>query len=216
MTYLQLVNKVLVRLRETTVTTVNENAYSALVGEFVNDAKRMVEDAWNWSHLRSTQTYSVVSDVDELELTNLSGRSKIVKAFNTTDKVELTYKSRDWFNNQKYLGDAVSGSTSYYTYKTVNTSDNVELLLFPSTGTGNTTFVFDCVVKQDDLSSDSTVLQVPYTPVIDLAVAMAARERGETGGTSAAELFMIADKSLADAISIDSMQHPEELVYVAV
>jgi len=216
MTYLQLVNKVLIRLRETTVTTVNENAYSALIGEFVNDAKRMVEDAWNWSHLRDTQTYTVVTDVDELTLTGISGRSKIVKTFNTTDKVELTYKSRDWFNNQKYLGDAVAGSTAYYTYKTVNTSDNIELLLYPSTGSGTTTFVIDCIVKQDDLSSDSTVLKVPYTPVIDLAVALAARERGETGGTAAVEFFGIADKSLSDAIAIDSMQHPEELVYVAV
>jgi hypothetical protein len=46
MTYLQLVNKVLTRLREDTVSTVSQNTYSALVGEFVNDAKRLVEDAW--------------------------------------------------------------------------------------------------------------------------------------------------------------------------
>jgi hypothetical protein len=41
MTYLQLVNKVLTRLRENTVDTVGQSTYSALVGELVNDAKRI-------------------------------------------------------------------------------------------------------------------------------------------------------------------------------
>ena len=39
-TYLQLVNDVLTRLRETTVANVSDSDYSALVGKLVNDAKR--------------------------------------------------------------------------------------------------------------------------------------------------------------------------------
>ena len=46
-TYLTLVNSVLKRLLEKTVTSVSQNQYSHLIGEFVNDAKREVEDAWN-------------------------------------------------------------------------------------------------------------------------------------------------------------------------
>jgi hypothetical protein len=45
MTYLELVNDVLVRLRETTVSSVSETSYSSLIGKFVNDAKRQIEDA---------------------------------------------------------------------------------------------------------------------------------------------------------------------------
>ena len=56
MTYLELVNKVLIRLREDEVGSVNQTAYSKLVGEFVNDAARLVEDAWDWSALRTTLT----------------------------------------------------------------------------------------------------------------------------------------------------------------
>lgn len=56
MTYLEIVNKVLRRLREPTVTTVTENSYSALVGEFVNDAKRFVEDSWQWRALHDKLT----------------------------------------------------------------------------------------------------------------------------------------------------------------
>ena len=45
MTYLQLVNRVLRKLREDEVTIVNENDYSKLVGDFVNDAVKCVEAA---------------------------------------------------------------------------------------------------------------------------------------------------------------------------
>ena len=60
MTYLQAVNKVLKRLRENTVSSVDETLYSRLVGEFVNDANRMVEDAWDWSSLRETKVVTTV------------------------------------------------------------------------------------------------------------------------------------------------------------
>jgi hypothetical protein len=50
-------------------------------------------------------------------------------------------------------------------------------------------------------------------PVIHYAVALLARERGETGGTSTAEYFSIADKFLSDAIAIDAAKPPEEMVF---
>jgi len=40
-----------------------------------------------------------------------------------------------------------------------------------------------------------------------------ARERGETGGTSTAEYFAVADKSLGDAIALDAQKHPEETIW---
>ena len=60
MTYLELVNDVLVRLRESTVTTVGETTYSSLIGKFVNDAKRQIEDSYNWNCLAQTITVKVL------------------------------------------------------------------------------------------------------------------------------------------------------------
>ena len=48
-TYLELVNDILVRMREPEVSTVQENVLSKLVGRLVNDAKRQVEDAYSWN-----------------------------------------------------------------------------------------------------------------------------------------------------------------------
>jgi hypothetical protein len=60
-TYLDLVNKVLVNLRETAgQTQVNATPYSTLIGEFVNQAKETVEDSWQWSALTSELQFTTV------------------------------------------------------------------------------------------------------------------------------------------------------------
>jgi len=42
------------------------------------------------------------------------------------------------------------------------------------------------------------------------------RERGETGGQSAAEQFGLANIALADAIQIDANKYPSEMTFWAV
>ena len=53
-------------------------------------------------------------------------------------------------------------------------------------------------------------------PIVHLAYAYAARERGETGGRTAGELLSNAQLYLSDAIALDSAKNPEELIYRAV
>jgi len=60
MTYLNLINGVLRRLRETTVSTYTETTYSTMIGDLINDAKTTVEEAWEWSALRNTITFNTV------------------------------------------------------------------------------------------------------------------------------------------------------------
>ena len=67
MTYLNLVNGVLRRLREDEVTSVTANTYSKMVSDFVNDAKDLVETAWDWSALRSTLTITLLQEVEVKE-----------------------------------------------------------------------------------------------------------------------------------------------------
>jgi len=62
-TYLDVVNTVLRRLREPVVSSVNDTDYSAMLGVFVNDAKREVEDAYDWNALSTTLTAVTTADV---------------------------------------------------------------------------------------------------------------------------------------------------------
>ena len=72
---------------------------------------------------------------------------------------------------------------------------------------------FNVVLRTADFTEDTETLAVPSSPVVQVATALGARERGETGGTSAAELFALADRTLSDAIAIDAAKHPEEMIF---
>ena len=71
----QLVNKVLRRLREDEVSTespLSSDPYALSVGEFLNDVKQEVEDAWNWSQLRQLVTLNTQAGVSEYNLGDAS------------------------------------------------------------------------------------------------------------------------------------------------
>ena len=212
MTYLNLVNNVLRRLREDSVATVAESSYSAMVGDFVNDAKRMVEDATDWSALRRTLVVTTTADIFNYVLTGTQNRGKILDVVNDTSNHFMEYQTAHWYNNQFLNSNPISGSPKNYSFNGVNSSGDTQVDLYPIPDAAYT-LNFNMVIPQADLSDDTDTLLVPHMPVVHLAVAMLARERGETGGTSAAEYFGIADKYLSDAVALDAAKHPEEMVW---
>ena len=88
-TYLQIVNNVLTRLRETEVTSVSDTPYSALIGVFVNDAKREVEDAYDWNALDTTITLATVAGQKAYSLTGIGARFKTQDVINDTQDVGM-------------------------------------------------------------------------------------------------------------------------------
>jgi len=212
MTYLQLINKVLIRLREPQVSSVHETPYSSLVGEFVNDAKQMVEDAWDWSALRNTLTLTTSSGTFNYNLTGSGNRIEILDVVNDTSNGFMKYETQHWFNNTFLNNDPISGSPTYYTFNGVDSNGDTAVDIYPIPD-GVYDIRFNCILRTPELSLETDTVNIPTLPIINLAVALATRERGETGGTSAAEYFSIADRILSDAISLDASKHPEELIY---
>ena len=78
MTLLELVNDVLIRLREPVVTTYNETTYSTLVAKFVNDAKRQVEDSFGWNSLGQTITVTTVASTPSYSLTGAGQKFQVM------------------------------------------------------------------------------------------------------------------------------------------
>ena len=212
MTYLNLVNNVLRRLREDEVTSVSSNTYSKMVGDFVNDAKKLVEDAWDWSALRTTLTVTTSADVFNYVLTGSQNKIKILNAINDTSNLHLQYQTQVWFDDKYLISEPVSGAPEYYTFNGVNSSGDTQIDVYPKPD-GVYTLRFNCTLRNDDLTADTDNMLIPAQPVIHMAIAMLARERGETGGTSAPEYFGIADKYLSDAIALDAQKHPEETIF---
>ena len=212
MTYLNLVNNVLRRLREDEVSSVQDTTYSKLVGDFVNDAKRMIEDSWDWSALRTTLTVTTSAGIFNYVLTGSQNKIKVLDVINDTSNIFMQYQTQHWFNNKYLNQDPVSGAPEYYTYNGVDSSGDTQVDIYPKPD-GVYRLRFNCTLRNPELSSDTDELLIPSQPVIHMAVALLARERGETGGTSAPEYFGIADKFLSDAIAMDAQKHPEETIW---
>ena len=210
MTYLQLVNSVLTRLRESTVSGVNENDYSRLIGEFVNDAKREVEDAYNWNALRTTLTATTVADTFSYELNGAKSRFRLLTAINDTENLFMEQRSSAWFDNEFLNNDPAKGAPKYFTYNGISSDGDTLVEVSPIPDKAYT-LRFNVVKPQEELTDDSTELSVPSQPVILGAYARALIERGEDGGLSANEAAVIYQAALSDHIAIEANHYPYEL-----
>lgn len=215
MTYLNLVNNALKRLREAEVTTVTQNTYSAMIGEFVNDAKEFVEDAWDWSGLRKTVVVTTTADDYTYTLTDSGIKDKLLDAINDTNNLRMVQDSRGRFNERQFISEVATGSPLYFVFSGVDANDDRTIEVYP-TPNGVYSLRFDLVSREPKLEADAATCILPPSPIIHLAVAMAVRERGETGGTSTQEYFAIANTSLSDAIALDAGHFPHETEWRAV
>jgi len=210
--YLTIVNEVLRRLREEEVSTITQNTYSKMVGDFVNDAKRVVEDSHDWSALRTTVVVPTVENTTEYSLTNAGERVKIYSAINDTSNFFMRYESPNWFNNAYYISGEVTGTPDSYTFSGIDSNEDTKIRVYPKPS-GVYSLRFDLIARENELTLDTDTTVLPKNAIVHNAVALLARERGETGGTTAQDYFLIADKHLSDAVALDAYKNPEEFIY---
>jgi len=214
MNYIQLVNSVLRRLRETEVSSVADNAYSKMIGEFVNDAKRQVEDAYIWNSLSDTLSAVTTSNVFNYVLVGSGQRFKLTDVINDTDDFFLKYQTTSEMNRLFLMTSAETGSPRYYNFNGVNSNGDTQVDLYPIPD-GVYNIRFNVIKPQLPLAADSDRLLVPHEPVIFNACARAFAERGEDGGVTSGEMYALYTQSLADAIAIESGRYLEEGEWMA-
>ena len=215
MIYLDLINNVLRRLRENTVSTFSETDYSKMVGDLINDAKTTVELSHEWTALRQTITVPTVVGQTNYVLTGAYQDAVLKEALYDTQNVYLHPKTRHYFNEQNYIGTAPNSAPDCFTWNGTDATGQLQVQVYP-TPDKIYQLRWDMVIPQATLSADATFLKIPSNPVVQLGYAMALRERGETGGQSAAEQFGVASIALSDAIQLDANKYQNELTFVAV
>lgn len=215
-TYLSAVNDVLARLREDSVASVTTNAYSSLIGKFINDAKRSVEDSWNWDALYTVSTVTTSDGSSNYVVTGSGQKQKMVTVNCTTasNQGQMINVPRQWILDQQDLTTVQTQAPSYYAWNGTDGTDS-KVELFP-TPNGVYTLKFRMYVPQVALSADADVLLVPSEPVILGAYARALVERGEDGGLSSSEAYAMYKSSLADHIAIEATRYVENDCWEAV
>ena len=215
MTYLELVNAVLRRLREKEVGTVSQTAYSKLIGDFINEAKADVENAWDWSSLRTTLALNTTSGIFNYELNGTQNNFEILDVWNDTSNVEMQPKTAHWFNAEFLTAAPQAGQPMFYNFNGVSADGDAQVDIYPVPD-GVYSLLFNVSMRNRVLNDDNDVIYVPHRPVILLALAMAIEERGEDGGQQSVNAYGMASSAMADEIAYDAARHPEDTVWYSV
>ena len=131
MTYRELINQVLIRLREDTIATdwsgaINDSttvsAYHKTIGALINDSKKSIEGYHDWLNLRETVDITTVAGTKNYNLS--SGQEiKIIDVVNNNTGIHLNQASRNYINTVKYPTDE-TGEPLYYAFNGSDSSNN--------------------------------------------------------------------------------------------
>jgi len=210
--YLELVNDVLVRLRESEVQTIEQNSYSKLISKFVNDGKRQVEDSFDWNVLRQTIAVNTVSDIYKYTLTGVGIRFKIIDVINDTSDYEMDLANTSYINSL-FLTQGQKAAPQYYNFNGVDNNNDTQVDLYPIPDDVYN-IKFNMIKPQDPLVNNADIMLVPNEPVIFYAYARALAERGEDGGLQSSEAYQLYQQSLADHVSIESVRVAPDITWV--
>jgi hypothetical protein len=212
LTYLECVNRVLRRLRENEVTTVNETPYSKLIGDLVNVVKAEVEDSWNWSALRTTLTAVTTPTLFNYVLVGSGTRIRVLDIFNDSENTVIEQRGTKWFDKVYLTYDQPTGSPMFYNFNGVDSNGDTQVDFFPIPDAVYNIRI-NCVIPQDELVADSTQILIPANLLVEGALARAISERGDDGGYAEQEQRF---RSMAsDLIAIESSQRLDEMIWVA-
>ena len=213
-TYLQLVNDVLIRLRENEVSSVSDNSYSKLIGKFINDAKRQCEDAYNWNALSETLSAVTGADVFNYVLVGSGQRFRVIDVIDDTSNAMLELQSTSQMNKLFLIQTAQKYAPKYYNFNGTDANGDTQVDLYPIPD-GVYNLRFNIIKPQVPLAANSDTLLIPSEPVIFNALARAMGERGEDGGIASNEAFAMYKQSLSDAIALESGRYLEEEYWTA-
>jgi hypothetical protein len=214
MNYLELVNNVLIRLREDEVTAPTDTPYSKLISTFVNDAKRIVEDSFQWNVLTETLTVTTSADLFNYVLTGSGQRFRVMDVIHSEEDYYLEPKNSSQMNTLLLNENPQKGEPSFYNFNGVDDNGDTQVDLYPIPN-GIQNIYFNLYKPQPQLTDASTRLLVPSEPVIKYAYAQAVAERGEDGGIAAQEASSLADMSLADHIAMAESRQNDQYVWAA-
>lgn len=210
------------------MTTVTQTPYSLLIGALVNDAKREVEDAWQWASLQDYLQFTTSSNVYQYDLSNVNTGIRATPANDRTRLwVDPTLSKPYLINttpNFEY-NLAYEPTLTDYSIKVATVNQDVLDIpkywqLFPSPTTttagqwnkqvrlfaipnGAYTMQMWIVNPSPDLVNDTDFFYVPTAPVVLKAYLFALYERGEELGEMLTLTTDKLEQSLADAIAYD-------------
>ncbi len=191
-----MVNQLLRRLRQTPVQTVTESDYSLLCVQFINEAKREVEDTWQWLSLRTTITVNTELGYSQYILQGVgNSRFKVIEVINNTSDYYLEIMNTKELTKRFMFGNPESGQPRYYGFNGSDVNNNPIVDVYPIPDAAYE-INFNVVIPQNDLENNEDVIKVPHHLVFLGAYVKALVERGEDNSSG----YQVALASYKEAV----------------
>jgi hypothetical protein len=203
LTYLQIVNAVLARLRRASVATVTETTYSTMIGVMVNTIKSEIEDAAYWYALRNTYEITTVAGTMNYTFTDAGRGAVILSGYNYTTGQKMRSSTNREMDARFFgigSGSVQTGSPTDYLLNGYDANYDAKIDVWPVPA-AEETLKFNLYVPQDDLSDGSDVPRIPINVLIEGAFARAIGERGSDNGQTAELQDKIYQNLLASAVA---------------
>lgn len=218
-TLLDVVNKIMIRLRDQAVTSITSTiestggtpAYTDTVVRLINDARREVEDCFNWTALQQTITLTTVSGTKLYNLEDTTAevysnqRTRVLDVYNTTTDARLIPRPFDWVRKQSQISSSTNQEPFAYAVAGYNASQTIQLQLF-ETPDAIYSIDVECIIPQEDLTANTDYFKVPWYPVYLRSLALAIRERGEDEGEQSSKVEAVYRQAIGNAIAYEQ-QH---------
>ena len=206
---LRVVNKVLSRLREDTVTSMTETAYAGFVLGILNDARREVEQAYNWEAITDVVPVNTVANTNFIAVKGggftTNERSRVIEVYNSTTDTYLSPRPLSDIRRMEN-DDATEAEPHYYAHDGVDASQDILLRLWQIPDQVYALEVA-CYNPQDDFTTSQNattdIIKVPWLPVYHRTLALAIRERGDDGGFQYEEVYQEYLTALNDAVAYE-------------
>lgn len=219
MTYLDLVNKVLLRMRETEVTAVDATQYSKLIGEFVQQATSEVEDSWDWIQLRTTIQLPVVADLFAYVLTGAGSSFHILGVYEDQEDYRLhRAPSYQQMNEWLLQNEQTQGMPLYFDINGTDVNGDPVMNMWPipddSYSVNVNLKIKSPIGDKDGNPADSDETNAPWLPIVLRATYLAVEERGDDQGPSLQVLLSEFNSAVANAVMLDAGNYPNETIWV--
>ena len=238
MTYLEMVNEVLVRMREDGITSVNDpdnDPQQKIVCKFVNDARSFVDKSHTWNCQRKIWAVDLAFDVAGYPIPDSTESAAIYTVRWAGTNKCLREVNERWLSRQKK-----QVGTPHYYATSFTQNNEMAVRFWPVPGSeyaggspdvseyavgdyteseyngysvGEQSILMEGYKSSAPLKDDDDLIRLPIDPVMYYALAYASRERGEIGGQGSTELFQLANQYLSDAIAWDVNNSDMEYVW---
>ncbi len=215
MTYLDVLNAVLRRLREAPVNNSDQTEFSQLIRQFVNETKEEIEHAYEWNRLRHSIMIETAEGEDQYVAHCIDARTRVLEVW-IDDGEPMRYGKWSFQNRMALAHKDLRGKPKYIDRNGVDSTGSQIYQVWPVPDKDGYIITINAIIPQDEYLTtdmDDAFVEIPTAPLILGAYLRAVEEEGDDATSRYEFNYKMYQDSLHQAIVADESQHTDENIW---